>query len=161
MRVNRWASRDEYLVFYEENQGVVLWGIRKEDLRLDNPAILGCYDIDGGQWFEDAMTTEGFLLSMAYWNGVLGGLKYCANAELDSHSAVEIMPIVEQHWNEQTGITNQFLRFFTVDHTEIVVLTTDETGQANGIYIASNNEQKFRNMTEILCMEWDYRSDED
>lgn len=40
-------SEDEHLIFYEENQAVVLWGIAKTELQQDNPAVYGTYDSAG------------------------------------------------------------------------------------------------------------------
>jgi hypothetical protein len=32
-------TEDRYLVFYEENQGVVQWGIKESDLSIGNPSV--------------------------------------------------------------------------------------------------------------------------
>ncbi|MDR1199535.1 MAG: hypothetical protein LBK94_11105, partial [Prevotellaceae bacterium] len=57
----------KYLVFYEENQGVVYWAINKNDMESDNPKVYGNYDPDDltQDWFIDSETTDNFLLSMA------------------------------------------------------------------------------------------------
>lgn len=154
-------STDRHLVFYEENQTVVYWAIKEQDLHLDNPCVYGNYDAINltEEWFVDCQTTENFLLSMAFWNGVLGGLKFNANTETDLTEIV--INQVEKNWTEIKGITNQQLRFFTTDFSDIIVFTTDLNSKINGIYMGSNNHKKYKNIIETLKMEWDYRSDRD
>ena len=96
---------------------------------------------------------------MAFWNGVLGGLKFNANTETDLTEIV--INQVEDNWTEIKGITNQQLRFFTTDFSDIIVFTTDLNSKINGIYMGSNNHKKYKNIIETLKIEWDYRSDRD
>src|SRR5690606_19950681 len=73
-------SNDRYLVFYEENQRVAHWGIKEEDLKLDNPAVWGNYGTeDKPDWHIEAQSTDNFFILMAVYNGTLGGLKYHAH----------------------------------------------------------------------------------
>jgi hypothetical protein len=156
-------SDDGYYVFYEENQAVVCWGINKNDMEKDNPKVYGNYDPENltEDWFIDSETLEGFLLTMAYWNGALGGLKYNANYSNDSGIEDSILKNIENNWNEITGITNQQLRFFTNDDIEIIAVTTDLENTANGIYTGTNDKNKFIEILKKINIEWDYRSDKD
>ena len=156
-------STDRFLVFYEENQSIIYWAIKEQDLQLDSPCVYGNYDAVNltQEWFVDSSTTENFLLSMAFWNGVLGGLKFNANTS-DANYLTEItIKIVETNWMELKGITNQQLRFFTSDFTDIIVFTTDLKSTINGLYIGSNNRKKYKNIIDKLKIEWDYRVDRD
>ena len=144
---NIYYTNSGHLVFYEENQAVAVWGIDKNDLHRDDPPVYGSYDMEREDWFEDSDTTAHFLLSMAYWQAALGGLLYTAFREKPS---AEMLAIIENNWSEQKGITNQYLRFFTSDHREILVLTTDEEGQPNGLYIASNNEERYQQTMALI-----------
>ncbi|MEV4882047.1 SMI1/KNR4 family protein [Chitinophaga ginsengisegetis] len=154
-------SEDDHLIFYEENQAVVLWGIAKADLTLPDPPVYGTYDSARVEWFTDADTTEHFLLSMAWWNGALGGLPYTAFTDLEEDLTPERIAAVTTHWQEQTGISNQLLRFFTNDYEDILVLTTEQNGQVNGIYIGTSREEKYKAIMDTLRMEWSYRIDRD
>lgn len=156
-------STDKYLVFFEENQSVVYWGIKEQDLQLGNPPVYTKYSSENLQqeWEIDSSTTENFLLSMAFWNGVLGGLTYNANTEYESDLSEEVIHKVEKNWKEIKGITNQNLRFFTNDYSEIIAFTLDSDAVVNGIYIGSNDEEKYQNIVGILNIEWDYRTDRD
>jgi len=152
-----------YLVFYEENQCAAYWGINKNDIKNNNPKIYINYDPNNctDDWFLDSETVEKFLLLMAYWNGILGGLKYNANYSNGTEIENIIIRNIENNWNEIKGITNQQLRFFTNNNTEIIALTTDLKNNVNGIFIGTNNKNIFFEILEIINIKWDYRSDED
>lgn len=154
-------SEDDHLIFYEENQAVVLWGIAKAELQQDNPPIYGTYDSHRKEWFTDSDTTEHFLLSMAWWNGALGGLTYTAFTDLEEDLTPAHIKTITSHWKEQTGISNQLLRFFTNDYEDIIVLTTEQNGTVNGVYLGTNEEARFQSILDTLQMEWCYRTDRD
>lgn len=155
-------SDDRHLVFYEENQSAVFWGIREADLSKENPSVYGNLDAQNlsEEWFLDNANTADFLLSMALWNGVMGGLKYSAIANEDSFCE-ETFAIINNNWKEIRKITNQDLRFFTNDYTEIIALTNNVNQEINGLYIASNDKKKYLNIINQLKISWDYRADED
>ena len=156
-------SDDSYYVFYEENQATVYWGINKNDLEKDNPKVYGNYDAKNltEEWFIDSETMEGFLLTMAYWNGVLGGLKYTANYSNDNGIKKKIIENIEKSWTEIKGITNEQLRFFANNDIEIIAVTTDIKNNENGIYVGTNDKKKFVETLDKINIKWDYRSDKD
>jgi hypothetical protein len=152
-----------YLVFYEENQEVVYWAINKNNFENENPKVYGTYDPNGleQEWFIDSETMENFLLSMAYWNGVLEGLDFTANFSNDDGIENTIIKNVENSFTEIKGITNQQLRFFGCENTGIIALTFDLDNNYNGIYIGTNNKETYNRILEKIDIEWDYRSDKD
>ncbi|TWF45320.1 hypothetical protein FHW36_1011250 [Chitinophaga polysaccharea] len=154
-------SEDDHLVFYEENQGVVLWGLSKTELAAGNPPVYGTYDSARKDWFVDSDTTENFLLSMAWWNGALGGLTHTAFTDLEEDLTAKHIAAVTGNWQEQTGISHQLLRFFTNDYEDIIVFTTEQDGTVNGIYAGTNNEQRYHHILHTLHLEWCYRTDRD
>lgn len=156
-------SNDKHFVFYEENQSVVFWGIKEQDLQLENPCVYGNYDAINltEEWFIDSPTIESFLLSMAFWNGVLGGLKFSANTASENDLTETVLNLVEENWTEIKGITNQQLRFFTGDFSEIIAFTTDLNSKINGLFMGSNDKKKYKNIINTLNIEWDYRTDRD
>jgi hypothetical protein len=155
-------SDDRHLVFYEENQSTVFWGIREADLSKENPAVYGNFDAQNlsEEWFLDNANTADFLLSMAFWNGVMGGLKYCAIANEES-ICEETLVEINKNWKKIEKITNQDIQFFTNDYTEIIALTNNVKQEINGLYIGSNNKKKYLNIINQLKISWDYRADED
>ena len=64
----------EYLVFYSENQGGTVWGVKKEDVKKedvkkDNPPVYG--NSGEEEWFLTANSVCEFLLSMAHLQAVI------------------------------------------------------------------------------------------
>ena len=152
-----------YFVFYEENQCAAYWAINTKDMEKNNPKVFRNYDPNNcvDEWLLDSETIEGFLLSMAYWNGVMGGLKFNANYSNETVIKNSIIGNIEKNWKEIQGITNQQLRFFSNNDNEIIVLTTDLEKNVNGIFIGTNNKKVFIEILEKINIEWDYRSDKD
>lgn len=148
-------SDNGYLVFYEENQAVVVWGIKKEDLTQDNPPVYGSYD-HGETWLLDADNLEKFLLNMAYTNAALGALPHAAATEQIPGNIVEQ---VEKKWTEQKDLSYQFVRFFTRDYRQIIAMTINQEQQVAGLYVGASDEVLFREVMEQLKVDWDYRSD--
>ena len=132
-------------------------------MEKNNPNVFRNYDPNNcvDEWLLDSETIEGFLLSMAYWNGVMGGLKFNANYSTETVIKNSIIGNIEKNWKEIQGITNQQLRFFSNNDNEIIVLTTDLEKNANGIFIGTNNKKVFIEILEKINIEWDYRSDKD
>ena len=63
---------DEYTIFMDENQVVVQWAIRNEDLTLDDPIVYqGQVVEDGYEWFAEDWTFSRFIIAM--WRWVLTG----------------------------------------------------------------------------------------
>lgn len=149
-------SGSGHLVFYEENQAVAVWGIAAAHLAQEDPPVWGAYDMDREEWFEDAGAITDFLLSMAYSQAAMGGLPFSAFAESVSPNA---LAAIEQHWTEQVGLTRQYLRFFTHDHHEILLLTTDELGKPGSLYVAANNKNAYRRIMALDNMVWDDQMD--
>ena len=53
-----------HLVFYNENQGCCVWGIRHADLHLPDPPVW--VSEDRRHWQQESATTSAFLLAMAH-----------------------------------------------------------------------------------------------
>jgi hypothetical protein len=154
-------SADRHLIFYEENQCVVYWGIKELDLLQQNPPVYGNYDPINltENWFADSSTTEDFLLSMAFWNGVLGGLNFNANTT----SLIDLTPFtidrIAANFIELEGLTNQHLRYFTNNFSAVIALTTNEAAEINGLYIGSSDRTAYDAIIDLLNINWNYRSD--
>lgn len=154
-------SPDDYLVFYEENQGVVFWGIKKEDLVNPNPPVYGGYTSEDGKanWYLELPTTETSLLMLAVYNGVLGGLKY--NANYFESVKPEVVSYIKENWQEQEDISNNTQRIYTRDYDEMISLSFDSEKNCSGIFIGTNDQGRFDNMVEKLKVDWFYMSTED
>lgn len=154
-------SPDEYLIFYEENQGVLHWGIKKDDLSNPNPPVFGNYSsVDENQnWYLELPTTDACMLMLAVYNGVLGGLKYNGNY-LESVNT-EVVNYIKENWQECKDISSTTQRIFTRDYAEMISLSFDSEQNCSGIFIGTNDKARFDNMLDNLAVEWFYVSTED
>jgi hypothetical protein len=152
---------DEYLIFYEENQGVVNWGIKKEDLLQPDPPVYGGYTDDKGHlnWYLELPATETSLLMLAVYNGVLGGLKY--NGNFLEGVKPEVVSFIKENWQEHPDISSNVQRIFTRDYEEMISLSIDSEKNCSGIFIGTNDEKRFNNMIDTLDVDWFYLSTED
>lgn len=151
-------SNDDYLIFYEENQSVVYWGIKRADLSLPNPPVYGNYSSDENNpdWHQESATTDNFLLLMAVYNGVLGGLTFHGN----SFAAVDdaVVAYVQEKWEEQKEVSYGAQKVYTRGYDEVICLSFDAEQQCNGLFIGTNDEARFDELLETLDVEWDYLS---
>lgn len=58
---------DAHLVFMNENQNVVSWGFRLQDLGLDDPIVWQRNNMPSVEWYSEEMTLPQFLDSMFHW----------------------------------------------------------------------------------------------
>ena len=115
----------DYLCFCEENQGVAVWAIRKEDLNNPNPPIWGNYGTETNpDWIQETDTLSDFWLYIAIYNGTLGGLPYNANAmggwDMEGFEVPEqVISYIEKQYTELTFLNWKGQRTFTNADFEI------------------------------------------
>ncbi len=151
----------EYLVFFEENQNVVIWGIKREDLTQDDPPIYGGYAYEDGhlEWHYEIDTCSGFLTLMAIYNGTMGGLKYNANS-LD-HFSAETTQYIQKNWQYQADISLTTQKCYTNDFNDVISLSFNAVGETSAIFIGTNKHDIYESMLENLDVSWSYLSIED
>lgn len=153
-------SNDWYLIFFEENQGVVEWGIKQDDFLLGDPPVWGDYDITHkSDRIQETKTLSDFLLLMSIYNGTLGGLKYNANSF--SPLPFGTVELIQQNWTEIPEISWEKQKVYTDDYLEVLSLSFDESGQCNAIFIGTAQEERFERMLDIPGIDWSYTSYED
>jgi hypothetical protein len=151
-------TQDEYLIFYEENQGVVSWGIKKADLLNPNPPVYGNYSTDelNPDWHLE-FPTDACMLMLAVYNGVLGGLKYNGN-RLKSIKP-EVVSYIKANWQECADISSNVQRVFTRDYAEMISLSFDNEQNCSAIFIGTNHRERFDKMLDQLDVGLDYVSE--
>ncbi len=151
---------DDYFVFYEENQGVVEWGVKKADMALENPPVWGNYGAGhGADWYMESRSMDDFLLLMAIYNGVMGGLSFTANSFRTVDG--DTIRFIQDNWKGITDISTDVQKVYTNDYLEVLSLSFDGDGKGTGIFIGTNNSDRFEHLLEILDVEWSYISSED
>jgi len=83
--------RDGAIVFYDENQGVVCWGVLEIDWDQDDPPVCRAANEPSLDWNFDHERLSDFFVTMAYWQAVNGGLENFAlgTGEADHLAQVE------------------------------------------------------------------------
>ena len=153
-------SEDDFLVIYEENQNVAIWGIKNDDLKLDNPPGYGNYDtIERSEWEIETQTTEDFFLFMGVYNGTLGGLQYNGNYIGDIDSA--IVKQVEENWTFVPEISRDNQKVYTDNFYDIISLSFDKNNNCTASFIGSSNQERFDAILDIIDIDWSYLSYDD
>ncbi|WP_286968868.1 SMI1/KNR4 family protein [Flavobacterium sp. UBA4854] len=153
-------SDDDFLVFYEENQVVAFWGIKKEDLKLNNPPVYGNYDtIEKSDWEIETKTIEDFFLLMAVFNGTLGGLQFNGNylGEIDS----QIVKFVEENYTLVPNISRENQKVYTDDFYDVISLSFDQENYCTGAFIGSSDQERFDAILDLVDIDWSYLSSDD
>jgi len=153
-------SDDDYLVFYEENQNVAFWGIKKEDLKQDNPPVYGNYDtIEKSDWEIETQTTENFFLFMAVFSGTLGGLQYSGNymGEIEP----EMVKFVEDNWKLVPEISRENQKVYTDEFYDVISLSFDQNNKCLAAFIGSSDQERFDTILEGIDIDWSYLSYDD
>ncbi|MBL0738605.1 SMI1/KNR4 family protein [Flavobacterium sp. GN10] len=153
-------SDDDFLVFYEENQNVAFWGIKKEDLSLENPPVYGNYDtIEKSAWEMETETAENFFLLMAVFNGTLGGLQFNGNylGEIDS----EVVKLVEENYALVSEISRENQKVYTDEFYDVISLSFDQENNCTGAFIGSSDQERFDAILNLVDIDWSYLSYDD
>ena len=162
----------DYLCFCEENQGVVMWAIRKEDLTNPNPPVWGNYGSETTpDWIQETQTLSDFWLYIAIYNGVMGGLPYNANAmgglDMENFEVPEqAVAHIEKQYTELTSLSWKGQRTFTDADFEIVITLAihRDTNRATAIFIGSTQQELFDTLLDVMenfGLEWGYTSYDD
>ena len=162
----------DYLCFCEENQGVAVWAIRKEDLNNPNPPIWGNYGTETNpDWIQETDTLSDFWLYIAIYNGTLGGLPYNANAmggwDMEGFEVPEqVISYIEKQYTELTFLNWKGQRTFTNADFEIVITLAihRDTNRATAIFIGSAQQELFDILLDAMenfGLEWGYTSYDD
>lgn len=155
---------DDFLVFYEENQDVCCWAIKKQDLSQDNPPVYQGYQDDHGQfqWYLANASISAFWLEMACYNGTMGGgLKYHANILNEKKIKPQSLEKLVKNYQEITLIAQDNQRFYMRDYQNIISVCYDVCG-ACAVFAGTQDEEDFEEILELFGDEnWSYVSDED
>lgn len=153
-------SEDGYLMIYRENQGVVAWGIRKEDLQLDNPPVWGNYGTkEDPEWHLEVDRTTNFFLLMAVYNGTLGGLRYNANYfdEVDQKT----LQLIHKNWTLVAPISSEKHKIYTHDFIDVLRVSFNSEGKCTAVFVGTTDVERFDYILDTLDIDWSYTSYDD
>ncbi|WP_146118949.1 hypothetical protein [Blastopirellula marina] len=146
---DRLEIRDGAFLFYVENQGVTFWGVLAEHLDLLDPPVHAAFNEDALEWEEDDESLSRFLLKMAYWQTVNGGLP---NIGLGTASHATRQQ-VEDRWPLLFRDDGYRLSFFGGDGA-VVCLFDQEEGSGE-IQVATQSAEQLKELGQMLLVDWD------
>ena len=79
---NQWTVDKQRLVFMEENQSVVLWGVSTRNPEANDPAISQAINDESLAWNPEHRRCSQFLAVMLHYNAVNNGLRFCGAASV-------------------------------------------------------------------------------
>ncbi|WP_391573596.1 hypothetical protein [Cohnella sp.] len=135
---------DDYLIFYTENQGACLWGIRREDAAAPNPPVYENYGEE--EWYPTSKSLMEFLLAMAHLQAVFS--MELSNEEywpIDEQAVEEIKrkyPSKQADSDLYTGV-----QFFG-QAGEVIVVMNNSDGYL--LMFSAEDEQRFDALHETL-----------
>jgi hypothetical protein len=142
-----------YLVFYEENQAVSIWGIKQQDLTLENPSVYITFDEE--EWTLEN-TLSNFLTSAGYLQSLFA-LPFSANAVAIS---VQEESFVKANWtNTEIGLKIWNAEFFQNDLDEVLGLIKSDN-QVD-LFVATKAENRLKEIDKKLNFNWEYFSLDD
>jgi hypothetical protein len=134
----------DVLVFMDENQGVVLWGIAGSSLALEDPQVLQASTGAELRWYPEDDSLKNFLLLMMHWQAVSGGLPFLASCSAQSFDLGVGWDLCAQA-HEMTAYSRPGAALCVVR----------ENDQAH-LYLGALDASAFEAASEELDVNWDY-----
>jgi len=75
-----WSIDKQRLIFMEENQGVVWWGVSTRNPDSDDPPVSQGINDEPITWFQEHRRCSVFLAVMLHYQAVNGGFRFCGAA---------------------------------------------------------------------------------
>jgi hypothetical protein len=163
-KIINFFNATHYLVFCRDNYAWEYYGIKKKDIEQEDPVVCAAYNNgipklkSASSWSVFSPTTSRFLLSMAFWNGPLGGLTYKAGHYVGINEKEKLIEHLENNWKEipwNETYQNRQARFYTLDYSEIIVFSSDAEMTGSSLFIGTNNQERYNNMREKINVKWD------
>ena len=141
-----YMSDSGYLVFYEENQKSCIWGIKEQDLFMDNPPVYMAYDEDDKFIMESGTLSEFFTI-MAYMQGSFG-LPYTCDEiyEIEEHGADMIRKQFKNKGVSMKAWIN--VEFYGNSETEVIALIKND--DYYNVSFGSRIKNEFNKIDEVI-----------
>jgi len=116
---------DDYLIFYTENQGACVWGIRREDVAAPNPPVYENYGEE--EWYQTSKSLMEFLLAMAH-------LQAAVSMEFSN----------EEYWQIDEQVVEGIKMMFPSKKADSGLYTGVQFfGQAGEVIVVMNNREGY------------------
>jgi len=143
-------DKGDHLIFYSENQGNAIWGIKREELNFENPQVYITYNNDN--WTSEGKLLD-FLAAMAYLQSIFA-FQFNANA-VDISKDIE--NIVRDNW-ERVALKIELwsVEFFQNTMGEVIALINSDN--QTDLFVATKTIIDFEKINKRLKVNWDYNS---
>ena len=134
----------EYLIFYIENQNCAEWGIKKEDLMKDNPAVY-CRKFDGDFSPESNTLTE-FLNAMSLLQAASWGLSHASDIFMITEEQAKQ---IRNRFTKKPYELKQWMEvsFYGNHDDEVIMLIVNDDYD---LIFASEDERHYKQMEEFM-----------
>lgn len=139
------SKTQEYLIFYAENQWACVWGIRTNDLSLNNPPVYMSYD--EYEWNKETNHISDFLYAMANLQAVFA-LPF--SAEEYSNITVTDLAVIKNSFNKRNCSFSQWIGIEFYGNCENDVIAVMKNSDYFDLIYASNDKGQFKEIDEIL-----------
>ena len=140
---SEWFVDADYVVFMEENQCVVFWGVpSKSDKGFDTAVYQGTNaEEDPIEWYLEHRSCSEFLLAMMHWQAACGGLDWAGLAELEKTDIKHF----QNHW-QHVGQINDLQAFYCLGQAACII------GAGDGLqaFVGARTEEIFNEMADEL-----------
>lgn len=137
------------LVFYEENQGVVLWGIKVDDLSQADPQVFMAEYASTLEWEPEHDHLSEFLISMLFWQAVNGGMPYHGIGVASSEAIAEATGWETVNWSGEKHKNPVRLR-----DGQVLFIVGNDPGPE--VYGGGRTREDFLAVEKAFDISWDY-----
>lgn len=155
VRPDELQIRNGALQFFEENQWVSLWGVAEENMALPDPPVCAAWNNDEPlAWETDDASVSNFLIKMAYWQAVNGGLPNFglgAAGEEARQQVVAQWPLLLRDDGYQLGVYGG----------EGILICLFDAAWSDQIQVATQTPAQLDRLEDCLEVEWDVLESEE
>lgn len=154
LRPEEIKTDDNALVFYEENQAVVLWAIERGAFGLGDPPVVGADNKTVRDWEGDQERLSTFLLIMLLLQASLGGMRYGGVGGCDVRAAAPGDEWQRCHFGSYGSAFLREGQILYVHSPSIQVGTSMVSG-------GGRTKAEFLALTQAFAVDWNYSTLDD
>jgi hypothetical protein len=153
---SEWSIDAEHLVFMEENQAVVLWGVAAT---LTAPEDAPVFQGVGRKrvWHPEHPQCSTFLKVMVHWHGAFGGaMQHTATTHVDGAAALKVL---DREWTF-VGEVNH-MRAYSLQGCAVCFLKWEDRMQKERglppwvVFAGADSERQLQQIRDSLKVEWE------
>ena len=143
LRPEEWTVDVGKLVFLEENQCVVFWGVEAVTSPIDDPSVYHGQKVRGRptDWYLEHESCSEFLLVMLHLQAVWGGYEFLGGTEVASEALEKFL----SGWTP-VGSVNEMLAFNRIGKVACVI----QGKGSSQLYVGGRTEQHFETIKDEL-----------